>query len=64
MIKLFTLFFIFTLSLFAGVIKTPILSVDDANHVVTVKVNKVDVGVSGFLVHRLSQRTSTILKSL
>ncbi len=64
MIKLFTLFFIFTLSVFAGVIKTPILSVDHVNNVVTVKVNKVNVGVSGFLVHRLSQRTSTILKTL
>lgn len=64
MVKLFTLFFIFTLSLFAGVIKTPVLSVDHVNNVVTVKVNKIDIGVSGFLVQRLSQRTSTILKNL
>jgi hypothetical protein len=64
LIKLLSLFLIFTLSLFAGVIKTPVLSVDHVSNVVTVKVNKIDIGVSGFLVQRLSQRTSTILKTL
>ncbi|MFT5659422.1 MAG: hypothetical protein ACI9TV_000038 [Sulfurimonas sp.] len=62
--KQITLFLIFTLGLFAGVIKAPIVSVDNVNNVVTIKVNKIDIGVSGFLVHRLSQRTSSILKSL
>ena len=62
--KHITLFLIFTLTLFAGVMKTPILSVDNVNNVVTVKVNKIDIGVSGFVVRRLSQRTSSILKSL
>lgn len=62
--KHISLFLIFTLSIFAGVIKTPILSVDTVNNLVTIKVNKIDIGVSGFLVHRLSQRTSSILKSL
>lgn len=64
MTKHIILFFIFTLSLLAGVIKTPILSVDNVNNIVTIKVKRIDIGVSGFLVHRLSQRTSSILKSL
>ena len=62
--KHITLFFIFALSVFAGVIKTPVISVDHVNNVLTIKVDKIDLGVSGFLVHRLSQRTSSILKSL
>ena len=58
------IFFILSIGLLAGVVKTPILSVDNVNNLVTIKVDKIDVGVSGFLVHRLSQRTSSILKSL
>ena len=62
--KYITLFLICALSLFAGVVKTPIISVDNVNNLVTVEVNKIDIGVSGFLVHRLSEKTSSILKSL
>jgi len=58
------LFFIFTITLFAGVIKTPILSINSANETVTIKINKIDVGVSGFIVHRLSKRNSSILKDV
>ena len=58
------LLFIFTISLFAGVIKTPILTLDNANNIATIKVDRIDIGVSGFIVHRLSQRTSSILKSV
>lgn len=64
MIKYIVLSLLFSISVFAGLIKTPILSVDHANNVVTIQVKRIDVGVSGFLVHRLSQRTSSILKSL
>ena len=64
MTKRIILFFILTFSLFAGVVKNPILSVDNVNDIVTIKVERIDIGVSGFLVHRLSQRTSSILKSL
>ena len=64
MIKYITLLFVFAISLFAGVIKTPILSIDAMSETVTIKVDRIDVGVSGFIVHRLSQRTSSILKSV
>ena len=64
MTKHILLFFIFTITLFAGVIKTPILSINSANETVTIKINKIDVGVSGFIVHRLSIRNSSILKDV
>jgi len=62
--KHIALLLFFTLSIFAGVVKTPILTLDNVNEVVTIKVDKIDVGVSGFIVHRLSKRTSSILKSV
>lgn len=62
--KYIVLFFISAITLFGGVIKTPILSVNESTQTVTVKVNKVDVGVSGFVVHRLGKYNSSILKDL
>ncbi|MCD6174080.1 MAG: plasminogen-binding N-terminal domain-containing protein, partial [Sulfurimonas sp.] len=64
MIKHIFLFFIFTLTLIAGVIKTPILSVDKSSNTATIKVSSVDVGVSGFVVHQLSEDSSIILKDV
>jgi len=49
------------LSLFAGMIKAPLLSVDQTTGIATVKLNKVDVGVSGFLVHSIAKNHSSIL---
>jgi len=53
-----------TFTLFGAVIKTPILSVDKKNQLVTIAINKIDIGISGFLVHRVSKTNSTILKNL
>ncbi len=64
MIKHIFLLFIFTISLVAGIIKTPILSVDNGSDIATIKVGNVDVGVSGFIVHKLSDESSTILKDV
>ena len=64
MIRLSILFFIATFTLFGGVIKTPILSVNESAQTVTIKVKKLDVGVSGFVVHRLGKYNSTILKDV
>jgi len=64
LIKHIVLLFIFTLTLMAGVIKTPILTIDNASNTATIKVGNVDVGVSGFIVQRLSQESSTILKNV
>lgn len=51
-------------SLVASVIKTPILSVDAVNETATVKLERVDVGVSGFLVHTIAENHTSILKNV
>ncbi len=48
---------------FASMIKAPILSVNDTNQTATVKVEKVDIGVSGFIVHTIAQNHTSILKN-
>ncbi len=58
------LFFVFTFTLLAGVVKTPILSVDAKNNLVTIEINKIDMGITGFIVHRVSQKNSIILKNI
>ena len=64
MIKHILLFFTFAITLVAGVIKTPIITLDKSNNLATVKVDNIDVGVSGFIVQRLSKNNSTILKNV
>jgi len=64
LIKHIFLLFIFTLTLFGGVIKKPILSVDLEKQLATIEISKVNVGITGFLVHRVSAKNSTILYSL
>ncbi|MDQ7045059.1 MAG: plasminogen-binding N-terminal domain-containing protein [Sulfurimonas sp.] len=58
------LFFLLTLTVFGGVIKTPILSIDASEQTVRIKIKKIDVGISGFVVHRLGKYNSIILKDL
>jgi hypothetical protein len=48
-------------NLIAGMIKAPLLSVNDENKTATIKVAKVDVGVSGYLVHKIVENHSSIL---
>ena len=51
-------------SLFANVVKSPILSVDKKNSIATIKIDKIDIGMSGFIVHKLGKTNSTILKNI
>ncbi len=64
LIKYILLFLTMTLTLTATAIKTPILSVDSSESLATVYVENIDVGVSGFIVHRLSNNNTTILKDV
>jgi len=48
-------------NLIAGMIKAPLLSVDNESKTATVKLKKVDVGVSGYLVHTIVQNHTSIL---
>ncbi|EQB39604.1 hypothetical protein M947_06315 [Sulfurimonas hongkongensis] len=52
------------LQTFAGVVKSPIVSVDEKNSQATIEIDKIDVGISGFISHKLSDEQEIILKSI
>ncbi len=52
------------LELSAGVVKSPLLSVDVENNLATIKIDKIDVGMSGFIVHSITPQHSVILKNI
>lgn len=58
------LLILLTLGLSAGTIKTTLLSIDEEKEVATVKLDSVDVGVSGFLVHSIAPNHTSILKNV
>ncbi|MEA2073012.1 MAG: plasminogen-binding N-terminal domain-containing protein [Campylobacterota bacterium] len=51
-------------SLVAAVIKAPILSIDEEKQQASVTLERVDVGVSGFLVHTIVEGHTSILKNV
>ena len=51
-------------SVFASLVKSPLMSVDLKNNIATIKIAKIDVGMSGFIVHSLNKEHSVILKSI
>lgn len=51
------------LELFGGLVKSPVIEINKDVTEVTIKVDKVDVGVSGFIVHEVAQGHATILKN-
>jgi len=61
--KILLLLTILVLELFSAVIKAPVVSVDNENETVQIKIDKIDVGVSGFVVHHITPEHSAILKN-
>lgn len=55
------LVFITVLQLFGGVVKSPIIGLDEESGEVSIEVEKIDVGVSGFVVHEIAKGKRTIL---
>jgi len=55
---------ILALGLSASTIKTALLSIDYDAKTATVKLDRVDVGVSGFLVHTIGANHTTILQNI
>ncbi len=49
---------------FAGVVKSPIVSVDEKNSQATIEIDKIDVGMSGFIFHKVSNEQGVILKNI
>lgn len=62
--KFIFLFLVMVSGLVASLVKSPLVSVDLENEIATIKIAKIDVGMSGFIVHALSDRHSVILKSV
>ncbi|MDD5373792.1 MAG: plasminogen-binding N-terminal domain-containing protein [Sulfurimonas sp.] len=57
------LFFVMALELFGIVIKSPIVGINEKATEVTIKVENIDVGVSGFIVHEIDKEHNIILKN-
>jgi len=50
-------------ALFANVVKSPIVSVDEKNSMATIQIDKADIGMSGFVVHKLDETHGAIVKN-
>lgn len=48
----------------AGVLKSPILTLESDKSVATIKIDKIDVGMSGFIVHEIVPGHTSILKNV
>ena len=58
------LILILTAGLIGGIVKSPIISIDKKNDTATIKIGKIDVGMSGFIVHSITKERSIILKNI
>ena len=48
----------------AGVVKSPIVTLDSDESIATIKIDKIDVGMSGFIVHEIAPDHTSILKNV
>ena len=55
--------FIIALELFGVVVKSPVVGINEDATEVTINIEKIDVGVSGFIVHGIDSEHTTILKN-
>lgn len=62
--KYIFLFLILIAQLQATVIKSPIVSVNEEENTATISIDRIDVGMSGFIVHNLDSSHSSILKNI
>jgi len=62
--KYIILLMLLAVEIFASLIKAPILSVNEAQNRVTIKLKHIDIGVSGFIVHKIAPNHTSILKNV
>ena len=55
--------FLIVMSLHASVIESPLLSIDKEQKIATIHVDKINLGMSGFVYHVLTPKHSSILKN-
>ncbi|WP_324172205.1 plasminogen-binding N-terminal domain-containing protein [Sulfurimonas sp.] len=58
------LILVFVSSLMAGVVKSPLISIDEHRNIATIKIKKIDIGMSGFISHNVDDSHSVILKNI
>ncbi|MDD2791301.1 MAG: plasminogen-binding N-terminal domain-containing protein [Sulfurimonas sp.] len=58
------LMFIVALQVSAGIITLPIKAIDKDESTVTIEVDKIDVGMSGFIIHQIAPNHNSILKNI
>lgn len=56
------IFLILAVNIIAGTIKAPLVTLDDDGLTATINIKKVEIGMSGFIVHHISKNHTTILK--
>ncbi|MCF6339798.1 MAG: plasminogen-binding N-terminal domain-containing protein [Sulfurimonas sp.] len=61
--KYIFLLLIFMLELFGSVIRSPIISINADETEVTIKIQKIDIGISGSVVHKIDDNHKTIIKN-
>ena len=61
--KYIFLVLILAIEVFGGVLRLPIISVDEEAKQATVKINKIDIGMSGFVSHKIKGGHSIILNN-
>jgi len=61
--KYIFLLLVVAFELSGGVLKSPILTLEKENSVATIKVDKIDLGMSGFIYHQIASNHSSILKN-
>ena len=62
--KYIVLILVLVLELTAGVVKSPIISVDLDENIATIKIDKIDVGMNGFISHEIAKDHIAILKNI
>ncbi|MFT5836266.1 MAG: hypothetical protein ACI9RG_001165 [Sulfurimonas sp.] len=62
--KYIILILVFVLQLNAAIVKSPLISVDLENDSATIKIDKIDLGMSGFISHEIADGHTVILKKI
>lgn len=61
--KYLTILLALSLSLLADLVQTPVVGVDEDASIATIKIEHIDIGMSGFVVHKIANERDIILKS-
>jgi len=61
--KYIFLVLILVLELFGAVVKSPVMNINEDETQATIKIDKIDVGMSGFVVHKIDDTHTIILKN-